>query len=542
METEQIELARLKLNEANPRQIRDPRFTALVNSLLIFPKMLELRPIVCDDDMTILAGNMRYRALLDIAQMGEQEALSRLERVNGWDKRTESEKEALKSFWGRWFDKPTACMAKASGLSDEEKREFIIKDNASFGEWDWDMLTSQWDAAELRDWGVDFPKEWAGDMGISGNKSLDMADVHEDDFSEFTDDIEQRVQPGEIWNLGNHIVMCGDSTVLSDVEKLMDGNHADMVFTDPPYGMGKEKDGVINDNLNRSDLLDFNMKWVAISFSFLKKNGSWYCWGIDQQLMDIYSEILRPMEKGRKITFRNLITWDKGSGLGMNSAGLKMYSIADEKCLFCVVGAATMSSGVFSTKEFFFEGFSPLRDYMVNELKKSGMSIKDVVSLTSTYASHYFSKSQWAFPTEKDYNAIRNACKNSAFQKEYSELQKEYSAFQKEYSELLPYFDNTHDSMTDVWHFERARYTDNDSKTNEYHATPKPIALCSRAIKSSSRNGEIVLDLFGGSGSTLIACEQLGRKCRMMEISPHYCDVIIARWEKLTGEKSVKIR
>lgn len=542
MKTERIELAKLKLNEANPRQIREEKFGKLVESLLVFPGMMELRPIVHDTDGTILGGNMRYRALLDIAQMGESAALSRLERVKGWEQRNEAKREAVKSFWGRWFDKPFAYAVKASELTDEEKREFIVKDNAAFGEWDWDMLTSQWDAAELRDWGVDFPKEWARDMGVSENEALNMADVHEDDFSEFTDDIEQRVQPGETWNLGNHIVMCGDSTVLSDVEKLMDGNHADMVFTDPPYGMGKEKDGVRNDNLNRSDLLDFNRKWVAISFSFLKKNGSWYCWGIDQPLMDIYSDILRPMEKGRKITFRNLITWDKGSGQGMNSAGFKMYPIADEKCLFCVVGAATMSSGVFSTKEFFFEGFSSLRDYMVNELKKSGMSIKDVVSLTSTYASHYFAKSQWAFPTEKDYNAIRNACKNSAFQKEYSAFQKEYSELQKEYSELLPYFDNTHDSMTDVWHFERARYTDNDSKTNEYHATPKPIALCSRAIKSSSRNGEIVLDLFGGSGSTLIACEQLGRKCFSMEIDPHYCDVIIARWEKLTGEKAVKIR
>lgn len=189
METEQTELARLKLNEANPRQIRDSRFTALVNSLLIFPKMLEMRPIVCDDDMTILAGNMRYRALLVIAEMGEQEALSRLERVNGWDKRTETEREALKSFWGRWFDKPTACMAKASGLSDEEKREFIIKDNASFGEWDWDMLTSQWDAAELRDWGVDFPQEWAG--GVTDG-------TQEEDTNNYTRKIEvPQYEPSE---------------------------------------------------------------------------------------------------------------------------------------------------------------------------------------------------------------------------------------------------------------------------------------------------------------------------------------------------------
>lgn len=171
MKTEKIELARLKLNEANPRQIRDSGFTALVNSLLIFPKMLEVRAIVCDECMTNLGGNQRYRALLYIAQMGEQEALSRLERVNGWDKRTEAEKEALKSFWRQWFDKPYAYVNKELGFSEVEKREFIVKDNVSSGEWDWDMLTSQWDAAELRDWGVDFPQEWAKSESVQENKN-----------------------------------------------------------------------------------------------------------------------------------------------------------------------------------------------------------------------------------------------------------------------------------------------------------------------------------------------------------------------------------
>lgn len=161
MKTERIELAKLKLNEANPRQIREGKFGKLVESLLVFPGMMELRPIVHDTDGTILGGNMRYRALLDIAQMGESAALSRLERVKGWEQRDNAKREAVKSFWGRWFDKPFAYSVKASELTDEEKREFIVKDNAAFGEWDWDMLTSQWDAAELRDWGVDFPKEWA---------------------------------------------------------------------------------------------------------------------------------------------------------------------------------------------------------------------------------------------------------------------------------------------------------------------------------------------------------------------------------------------
>ena len=101
------------------------------------------------------------------------------------------------------------------------------------------------------------------------------------------------------------------------------------------------------------------------------------------------------------------------------------------------------------------------------------------------------------------------------------------------------YFDNTHDKMTDVWEFGRTRGEERAECGD--HATPKPLALCARGIKTSSREGEIVLDVFGGSGSTLIACEQLNRKCRMMELDPHYCTVIIARWEKLTRQKAKKL-
>ena len=95
------------------------------------------------------------------------------------------------------------------------------------------------------------------------------------------------------------------------------------------------------------------------------------------------------------------------------------------------------------------------------------------------------------------------------------------------------YFDNTHDKMKSVWDFKRVKGQERESAGG--HATPKPIALCARAIKSSSREGELVLDLFGGSGSTLIACEQLNRCCYMVELDPKYCDVIIKRWETLTG-------
>ena len=99
----------------------------------------------------------------------------------------------------------------------------------------------------------------------------------------------------------------------------MNGEKADVGFNDPPYGMKKEKDGFLNDNLNFDDLLYFNREWIALQFTHLKENGSWYCWGTDEPLMDIYSDILKPYIKEQKATFRNLITWDKGNGQGQVS-------------------------------------------------------------------------------------------------------------------------------------------------------------------------------------------------------------------------------
>ena len=97
--------------------------------------------------------------------------------------------------------------------------------------------------------------------------------------------------------------------------------------------MKKENEGVANDNLNFDDLLAFNKEWIPLSFSALKENGSWYCWGIDEPLMDIYAEILKPMQKENKITFRNLLTWDKKNGQGQLASEFRMYPIADEKSL-----------------------------------------------------------------------------------------------------------------------------------------------------------------------------------------------------------------
>jgi DNA modification methylase len=162
-------------------------------------------------------------------------------------------------------------------------------------------------------------------------------------------------------------------------------------------------------------------------------------------------------------------------------------------------------------------------------MNKCGGSKNWDKALGNQMGKHFFTKSQWAFPTKENYEKLQAFAKGEAFKREYEDIKREYY-------ETRAYFDNTHDNMNNVWHFERTSSKEREQTGG--HATPKPIALCSRAIKTSSREGELVIDFFGGSGSTLIACEQLNRKCYMLELDEHYCDVIITRWETLTGKKA----
>nr|DAT06046.1 MAG TPA: Putative modification methylase [Caudoviricetes sp.] len=155
MNSEIVKLSQIEVNGANPRIISDDKFAKLVNSILVLPKMLEIRPIVVDDTMVALGGNMRYRALMAIADMQPEELKDRIATVRNFQKKTQAEQDALIGFWERWQDNPTASIIKASELTDEEKQEFIIKDNVGFGEWDMDMLANEWDSDDLNDWGVD---------------------------------------------------------------------------------------------------------------------------------------------------------------------------------------------------------------------------------------------------------------------------------------------------------------------------------------------------------------------------------------------------
>lgn len=486
MKIEKWKVSEVKANPNNPRVIKDDKFKKLVKSIHDFPEMLELRPIVVNVDGIVLGGNMRLKAC----------------------------KEAgLKE----------VPVIKAEDLTEDQQKEFIIKDNVGFGEWDWADLASNWDAEELTEWGLDLPTDSFVEM-----------EAVEDDFEVSEDRIETDIVLGDLIEIGDHRLLCGDSTDSDQVARLMDGEKADMAHNDPPYGMKKENEGVLNDNLNFNDLLDFNRDWIAVQFMHIKENGSWYCWGIDEPLMDIYSNIIKPYVSQNKATFRNLLTWNKGYGQGQTTESYRMFPIADEKCLFVMLGV----QGFNDSAENYYEGWDSIRDYFIGEKNKLGWNISKIIEITGkSSASHYFAKSQWFFPTRDHYDSMKKEANGKAFLKEYDEIKKEYDEIKKEFYSTRAYFNNTHDNMNNVWNFERHKKTGIEGD----HATPKPIPLCERAIKSSCPDGGLVLDFFLGSGSTMVASHQLKRKCYGMELDPKYCQVIIDRMKKLDPSLTIKI-
>jgi DNA modification methylase len=189
MNIESVKISTVKSNPNNPRVIKDDKFDKLVQSIKDFPQMLEIRPIVVNDDMIVLGGNMRLKAC----------------------------KEAgLKE----------VPIIKASDLTEEQQREFIIKDNVGFGEWDWEQL-KEWDGEELEAWGLDMP-----DFDVD-----EVLEAEEDDF-DATPPEEPITVLGDLYEIGEHRLLCGDSTDSDLIEKLLNGNKAELLLTDPPYSSG----------------------------------------------------------------------------------------------------------------------------------------------------------------------------------------------------------------------------------------------------------------------------------------------------------------
>ena len=493
MKVETISINQIKPYENNPRN-NDDAVDAVANSIKEFGWQ---QPIVVDNDRVIIAGHTRYKAAKQL----------KLKEVP---------------------------IVVADKLTKEQVNAYRLADNkvGELADWDKDLLDQ-----ELNDiLDIDM-SEFGFDLDTDIDDQLEADEIIEDNYIEETPAV-PKSKPGQIYQLGRHRLMCGDSTDPKQVKKLMEGIKADLVFTDPPYGMKKEKDGVANDNMNYDDLLEFNKKWIPITFNNLKWNGSWYCWGTDEPLMDIYSNILKPMIKNNQITFRNLITWDKKNGQGQMRAENRCYAPADEKCLFVMCGV----QGFNNNSDNYYKKWDKIRLYLVEEANRVGLTSSKCDEITGTAMyKHWFTKSQWSLISERYYKQLQQYFKaTNGFSKKYEEIEKDYKEIKKEFYSTRPYFDNVHDNMNNVWHFDRV--SGNDREKTGGHATPKPIPLCARAIKSSSREEEKVLDVFGGSGSTLIACEQLNRTAYIMELEPKWVDIIIDRWEKFTGESAKLIQ
>lgn len=438
----------------------------------------------------------------------------------------------------------------ADDLSEEKVKAFRLADNKVSELATWDMEALSMELSEISDLELNFDMSEFGFEELEEEQVEENQDVREDDFDGEVLE-ETTVKTGDIYQLGRHRLSCGDSTSQEHINKLLNGEKVNVVYTDPPYGMKKESDGVLNDNLNYDDLLEFNKKWVPITFQAMKEVGSWYCWGIDEPLMDLYSNILRPMKSKSEITFRNLITWDKGSGQGQNSALTRMYPTADEKCLFVMKG----TQGVNNNTDSYYEPFDAVRLKLVEAAERVGLTAKKLKEITGVdMYSHWFTKSQWTLIPEKhlksiaeyygdewtlEFDELKNGDKDVKNSDGYKKIKEQHQKLREEYYSKRAYFDCTHDNFNNVLHFNRTSAKERENTGG--HATPKPLALVGLMLKSSTRPDDTVLDVFGGSGSTLIACEQLGRTCYMNELDPRYVDVIIRRWELLTGGKATKI-
>ena len=456
MNTEKIKLSQININARNPRKISDTQLERLVHSLLVFPEMQTLRPIVIDETYTALGGNMRYRALTAISEKSPAEVNMMLANgCKGYAQKTEAERQNLRDYWAAWLADPTAIIVRADQLTEEQKREFIIKDNVAFGDWDDELLTADFDPDELVDWGL-------GDI----EDEPDDADADEDEYSdEDAANAPTRCNPGDVWLLGRHRLMCGDSTKESDVAKLMGGETAHLLLTDPPYnvdyqGGTKDKMKIANDNMEDAAFVQFLTAAFNNATQAMRPGAAYYIWHADSKGLEFRSAL-----KEAGLTLRETLIWVKNALV----LGRQDYQWRHEPCLY---------------------GW------------KEG-------------AAHYFVDDRSQSTVIEDAGV------------DYRKLKKD---------ELLKLVLQ----LTDVSTPNTVIYEDKPTK-NDLHPTMKPVKLMARLIRNSTRQTERVLDLFGGSGSTLIACEQINRQCFTMEYDPKYCDAILDRWEKLTGEQAERI-
>ena len=391
-----IALSEIKPNPDNPRNISDHQFKRLKASIKDFPAMLSLTPLVIDENNVVLSGNMRLKALKELKY---------------------KEVEVI----------------RAEDLSEEQKREFVIKANLPFGEWDWDQIANGWDLKSLERWGLDIP----------GLKEREP-EAAEDNY-QIPDEIHTDIVPGDLFHIGPHRLICGDSTKKETFLALMGEEFADMVVTDPPYnvdyeGKTKEKLTIGNDAMSDKDFYKFLFNFYTSLAAFTKPGGAWYVWHADREVINFRSAMA-----ASGIMPKQGLIWIKNSMV----MGRQDYQWKHEPCLYGWDESSGHQPCLYGWKEGAAHGW---------------------------------------FSDRK---------------------------------------------QTTILEFDRP-------SSSRQHPTMKPVLLFAYQISNSSKQGEIIADGFGGSGTTMVACHQLRRKARIVEYDPKYCHVIVDRMKLL--DPSLEVR
>lgn len=439
----------------------------------------------------------------------------------------------------------------ATGWTPEQVRAYVIADNklAENAGWDEKLLRLELQDLERADFQMDL-------IGFTAEElKAYTAEPDPPPQDDKRDDVPDRAAlaitaVGEVWLCGRHRIMCGDSELADHVAVLMNGETARMIHADPPYGMGKEADGVANDNLYGDKLDAFQNRWWTAWRPFLQHNASAYIWGNAPDLWRWWYR--RPSEAApiaglsdrEPVTLRNEIVWDKKSIAGMKSEDLTMFPEATERCLFFQLGRHVLL--VNQTKDDYWQGWEPIRRWLCEERDRMGWKPGDVKRITENHMyGHWFGQSQWVFITRDNYEKLQRAAAGKAFARPYDDLAREYATAAAIYKGEIrdprvdafnaarPFFDNAHAIMRDVWEFPRVS---GDERFE--HATPKPVDMVERCIRSSAREGEIAAEPFIGTGSTLIGGHKCQRRVYGMEIDPFWVDVTVRRWQSYSGLKA----
>lgn len=415
-----IDITKLEYNEGqieglskNPRWLHDDEGKKLKKSLIDSPEFLEYKPLMVyaldNGNYVTICGNMRLRIANELRLDGHPE-----------------------------FD-TLPCVILKADTPIEKIKEYAIKDNVQAGNWDWDELgNGEWEVDDLKEWGVDcsFLTETKPVEEMSERK-----ETEDDEYSEEEHEIEAKCQLGDIWQLGRHRLMCGDSTDATQVAKLLGGKTIQMYLTDPPYNLAygyegsatekHRKDGlvVLNDKMDNDKFEEFLTNAFNAANSNMEKGASFYIFHSDGYSYWFRKALINTVD----LELRENLIWVKSSMV----LGRQDYQWRHEPCLYGWKKGASHN------------WFSDRKQTTVMEFDKPAKSIE--------------------------------------------------------------------------------------------HPTMKPIPLFAYLIQNSSQENWNVYDSFGGSGTTIMACEQLGRNGFSMELDPHYCDIIINRWETYTGKKAEKI-